>query len=150
MDRRASTREDAPGSLSVKGQPVAASRRFQCKHRAESPVNQPPPKSPLLEQLGHDINRVALPDAAEVDLDSALRRTDDEVVGIELERRQPRADRNVEGAARQVEHVARDYEALQRRRADARVLARREMVHARDIAVGQEAAQFELEAIRRD
>ena len=75
-------------------------------------------------------------------------RADHAVVGIEFERRQSRADRDVEGAAREVEHVARDHEALHRRRADPRALAGRQLVDPRDVAVGQEAAQFAFEAVR--
>ena len=61
----------------------------------------------------------------------------------------PGADRDVERAAGEVEHVPRDHEALERRRADPGALARREVVDPGDVAVGQEAAQLALEAIRR-
>ena len=82
-------------------------------------------------------------------LTPSRRRADHEVVGVELERRQPRANRDVERAAGEIEHVPRDDEALERRRADPGVLACRELVDSRDVAVGHEAAERELQAIEQ-
>ena len=149
-ERRASTRDGAAGIAQRQRPAVAARRRLECEDGAEAAVDERALEPPLLEQFRHQIDRVALADAAEVDLHPVRRRANQEVVGVQLERRQPRADRDVERAAGQVEHVARDDEALQRRRADPCALARRQMVDPRDVAVGAEAAQLALEAVRRD
>ena len=84
----------------------------------------------------------------EVDSHASRRRTDHAVVGVELERRQPRANRDVEGAAGDVEHVARDHEAFHRGAAHTRRVAGRQMVDPCDVAVGKEAAEIALEAVR--
>ncbi len=147
-ERRASTRDGAAGSLRVSGQPSRPAARLEREDGAEAAVDERDVQSPFLEQLRHQVHSVALADAAEIDLHAAFRRAHQERIRVELERRQPGADRDVERAGRQLEHVARDHEALQRRRADLCALARRQMVDARDVAVGQEAAQLPLEAVR--
>ena len=150
IERRASTRDGAPGSLNVSGQPSRPAGGSSARTELKPPWTSARSKSPLLEQFRHQVDRVALADAAQVDLHPVGRRANQEAIGVQFERRQPRADRDVEGAACQVEHVARDHEALERRRADPRALARRQVVDPRDVAVGPEAAQLVLEAVRRE
>ena len=110
-------------------------------------MDERPLDPPVLEQLRHQIDGVALADAAKVHAHAIPCRADRGVFGIQFERRQPGADRDVERAAGQFVHMARDEEALHRRRSDACALARRQMVDPRDVAVGAEAAQLALEAI---
>ena len=110
-------------------------------------MNERPLDAPVLQQLRHQIDGVALADAAEVQPHAIPCRADRGVVGIQFERRQPGADGDVERAARQFVHMARDEQALHRRRSEACGLARRQMVDPRDVAVGAEAAQLPLEAI---
>ena len=116
IDSRASTRDGSPGSLSVSGQPSRPAGGSSASDRAEAAVDERALEAPLLEQLRHQIHRVALADAAEIDLHAARSRADDEVVGIDLERRQAGADRDVERAGGQLEHVPRDQQAFERRR----------------------------------
>ena len=59
-------------------------------------------EAPVLEQFRHQIHRVALAYPAEIDEDTAACRADQKRVGIDLERRQPGADRDVERAVGQV------------------------------------------------
>ena len=75
------------------------------------------------------------------------RRVHDRFVDVELERRQSGANRHVERAAREIEHVTRDDEALQRRRRHPRALTSGQVVDPRDVAVGQKPAQLALEPI---
>ena len=82
-------------------------------------------EAPVLEQFRHQIHRVALADAAEIDANAVGRRADLERIGIDLERRQPGADRDVERAVGQVVHVPRDEEAFERGLADACALSGR-------------------------
>ena len=104
-------------------------------------------EAPVLEQFRHQIHRVALADAAEIDANAVGRRADQEGIGIDLERRQPGADRDVERAVGQVVDVPRDEEAFERGLADACALSGREVIESADVAVGPEAAQLAFETI---
>ena len=127
---------------------VPARGGLECEDRAEPPVDQRLLQPPVFQEFRHQVHGVALADGAQIDLYPVGRRANLEVVGVKLQRRQPRADRGVERAAGQVEQMARDDEALQRRGAHPNALARREVVDACDVAVGPETAQLALEPIR--
>ena len=75
------------------------------------------------------------------------RRANQKVVGIDLERRQPGADRDVERAVGDVVQVPRDEQAFERSLADACALSGREVIDAADVAVRAEAAQLAFETI---
>ena len=70
-ESRASTRDASRGSLSVNGQPPMSGRRLEREDRAEASVHERSLEAPVLEQLRHQIDRVALADAAEIDLHAA-------------------------------------------------------------------------------
>jgi hypothetical protein len=75
-------------------------------------------------------------------------RADGEAVGVELERREPRAERDVERPARPVEQGMGGGQALERALADPRVLPGGEVVDPRDVAVRDESAELLLETVR--
>ena len=108
IESRAKTRDGSRGSLSVSGQPSRPAGGSSASGGAEAAVDERAVEAPLLEQLRHQVHRVALADAAEIDAHAVGRRAHHEVVGVDLERRQPGADRDVERAAGQVVDVPRD------------------------------------------
>ena len=126
---------------------VGARRRLQGDGGAEAAVHEGALEAPLLEQLRHQVHRVALADAAQIEPNAVGRRADLERIRVDLERRQPGADRDVERAAGQVVDVPRDQQAFERGLADARALSRRQVIEPGDVAVRPEAAQFTFEAI---
>jgi hypothetical protein len=71
------------------------------------------------------------------------------LVRIDLEGWQSGADRDIERAAGQLEHVPRDHEAFECRRGDARVRAGGELIDAGDVAVRLEPAQLALEPVHQ-
>ena len=72
-------------------------------------------QTPLLEQLGGQVHRVALADAAKVDAHAVPRRVHLVRLRVELEGRQPAADGDVEGAVGQGVDVLGDDQALEGR-----------------------------------
>ena len=126
---------------------VGGRRRLQGDGGAEAAVHEGALEAPLLEQLRDQVHRVALADAAQIEPNAIGRRADLERIRVDLERRQPGPDRDVERAAGQVVDVPRDQEAFERGLADARALARRQVIEPGDVAVRPEAAQLALEAI---
>ena len=87
--------------------------RVQGEDRTEAPVDERA-FDPLLEQFCHQIDRIAFADASEVHPDPVLRRADQAGIGVQFERRQPRANRDVERAARHFVEMAGNQEALER------------------------------------
>ena len=109
---------------------VAARRRLEGDGGAEAAVDEGALEAPLLEQLRHQVHRVALADTAEIDANAVGRRADHEGVGVDLERRQPGADGDVERAVGQVVDVPCDQEAFERGLADACALSDRQVIEA--------------------
>ena len=128
IDSRARTRDGSPGSLSVSGQPSQPAGGSSARAELKPAVDERAVEAPVLEQLRHQVHRVALADAAEIDAHAVGRRADQEGIGIDLERRQPGADGDVERAVGQVVQVPRDEEAFERGLADACALSGREVI----------------------
>ena len=104
---------------------VGALRRLQRDRRAEAAVHEGALEAPLLQQLGHEVHRIPLADAAEVDANAVGCRAHFEGIRVDLERRQAGADGDVERAVGQVVDVPGDEEAFERGFADAGALCRR-------------------------
>ena len=126
---------------------VGARRRLERERRAEAAVDERTVEAPFLQQLRHQIDRVALADATEIESDATGGRAHDERLGVDLQRRQSGADRDVERAVGQIVDVPCDEEAFERGLTDARALSRRQVTEPGDVAVGAEAAQLAFEAI---
>src|SRR6185503_11892639 len=104
-----------------------AGRSLQGEHRTEAAVDERLSKLPLLEQFTDQIDGVALADTSEIHANAASGRADDRGLGIDLERQESRANRHIEPAASQLEHVPRDDQAFQRRCANLRLLTGSEL-----------------------
>jgi hypothetical protein len=79
-------------------------------------VNQGALEPPVFEKFGHQIHGVAFADSAKVQSHIVLCRTNDALAGLELERVESGAERDVEGSPGNLVHMPRDHEALERGR----------------------------------
>ena len=71
---RAKTREGSPGSLSVSGHPSLPAGASSARAELKPAVDERTVEAPLLEQFRHQIHRVALADATEIEPNAAGRR----------------------------------------------------------------------------
>jgi hypothetical protein len=111
-------------------------------------VNQRPKETPLLQDLRHAVDRVALADPAQVESDVRSERANFEVVRAELEALEPGAPGDIEGAAGHAEEDPRGRQAVEGEGIDERLLPCAKVVDARNVAVRDKAAQELLEPVR--
>src|SRR5262249_14450431 len=109
--------------------------RLQGHHRAPAAVDEGVLDPPLLEDIRPAVDRGALADPAEVEAHAVGVRADREAVAVELEGREPGAERDVERPVRPVEERLGGGQALERALADAGALPRGQIVDPRDVAV---------------